>query len=102
MIQAGTEIGSDGRLRRMSWVALWAAWPVTLASRVVIASGHPGLFWTVVQDCGLVVGNLALLGLGYCYWRRWRREDGSSSRRVLPSESGISRFLASRRNRPNS
>jgi Mn2+/Fe2+ NRAMP family transporter len=84
------------RLWRISWVALWVAWPVIVITTFV-ARTHPSLFLSVVQDCALVIGNLALLGLCYYTWRRWR--IGPPFHREPPNESQISRLLASRRGR---
>src|SRR5271163_5266000 len=82
------------RLQRASVVAFWASCAVIAVSRWTAGSG---LLWTVVEDCGVAVGILALLGLSYCYWRR--KGEGRTLRRVLPNESQLSRFLASRRDR---
>jgi hypothetical protein len=88
------------RLQKISSASLWIACPVTAASSIAIRSGHPGLVWVVLQDWGLVVGDLALIGLGYFYWRRWRNHEGLRVHdRVLPNESTISRYRHRRRAR---
>jgi predicted Na+-dependent transporter len=83
------------RLQRASAVAFWVACAVIAVSKWTTHVGHSGLLWTIVEDCGVVVGALALLGLAYGYWRG--RREGRTLRRMLPNESQISRFLASRR-----
>jgi hypothetical protein len=88
------------RLQRASAVAFWISCIVIAVSKWTGRAGHSGLLWKIVENCGVAVGTFALFGLAYCYWRRWR--EGRALRRVLPNESGISRFLALRRNRPSS
>jgi hypothetical protein len=73
-VEAGMEGPDRGPLYRLSLVAFWVAYPVIAVSTIVIRSGQSSLFWVVIQDCGLVVGDLALLVLAYFYLqRRWSR-----------------------------
>jgi hypothetical protein len=97
---ASAEQTSRVRLQRASTVVFWVSCVVIAVSKWTAHAGHPGLLRTIVETCGAVIGTLALLGLAYCYWQR--RREGRALRHVLPNESQISRFLASRRNRPSS
>lgn len=92
---ASTQQAPRARLQRASAVAFWVSCLVIAVSKWTTGAGHSGLLGTIVEDCGVAVGTLALFGLTYCYWRR--RREGRTLQRALPNESKLSRVLARHR-----
>jgi len=88
----------NNALRTVGWVMLGVGYVAGAISFVEVRSSHPTVIWTILQNAATVISGLAVVCLGNFYWRR-RRRGGRSPGRVAPSESQISRFLASRRNR---
>jgi hypothetical protein len=74
----GTEHGrlslrkGSGAIRKISVTVFWVAYVTVAVSALAIRAGHSSLLWTVLQDCGLGLGILALAYKGYYYWRRRR------------------------------